>query len=183
MTPHEVALAAQHIETEMLEQQCGIQDQLCSAYGGINYIEMFQYPHASVSQITGAQLDLVGAGAAAGADLPGQVAQLVPGARDGHPRAGECRAGLPAAGRPAPDGATLARCAVRGDFAALGQAMTDNTEAQRRLHPALVSPDAAADDRDRPGARRAGLEGQRRRRRRRLADPAVRRPAPTSSAP
>ena len=51
LTPHEVALAAQYIETEMLGQQCGIQDQLCSAYGGINYIEMFQYPHASVSQI------------------------------------------------------------------------------------------------------------------------------------
>ena len=51
MTPHEVASAAQQIETEMLGQQCGIQDQLCSAYGGINYIEMFDYPHASVSQI------------------------------------------------------------------------------------------------------------------------------------
>ena len=51
MTPHEVAFAAQRIETEMLGQQCGIQDQLCSAYGGINYIEMFQYPHASVSPI------------------------------------------------------------------------------------------------------------------------------------
>ncbi len=52
LTPHEVAIAAQKIETEMLGQQCGIQDQLCSAYGGINYIEMFHYPHASVSQIT-----------------------------------------------------------------------------------------------------------------------------------
>ena len=51
MTPHEVALAAQRIETDMLGQQCGIQDQLCSAYGGINYIEMYQYPHASVSPI------------------------------------------------------------------------------------------------------------------------------------
>lgn len=28
-----------------------------------------------------------------------------------------------------------------GDFAALGRAMIDNTEAQRRLHEALVSPD------------------------------------------
>ena len=51
MTPYEVALTAQKIETEMLGQQCGIQDQLCSAFGGINYIEIFQYPHASVSQI------------------------------------------------------------------------------------------------------------------------------------
>ena len=52
MTPHEVALAAQAIETKMLHQQCGIQDQICSAFGGINYIEMFDYPYASVSQIT-----------------------------------------------------------------------------------------------------------------------------------
>jgi D-glycero-alpha-D-manno-heptose-7-phosphate kinase len=29
-----------------------------------------------------------------------------------------------------------------GDFVALGAAMTDNTEAQRRLHPALISSDA-----------------------------------------
>jgi D-glycero-alpha-D-manno-heptose-7-phosphate kinase len=29
-----------------------------------------------------------------------------------------------------------------GDFAALGQAMIDNHEAQRHLHPALISPEA-----------------------------------------
>ena len=51
MTSHEAAYAAQKIETEMLHLQCGIQDQLCAAYGGINYIDMFDYPYASVSQI------------------------------------------------------------------------------------------------------------------------------------
>jgi len=51
LTAHEVAYTAQAIETEMLHLQCGIQDQLCSAYGGINYIEMFDYPRATVSQI------------------------------------------------------------------------------------------------------------------------------------
>ncbi|HIP73417.1 MAG TPA: GHMP kinase, partial [Anaerolineae bacterium] len=51
LTPHEVAAVAQSVETDMLGQQCGIQDQLCSAYGGINYIEMFAYPHAAVSQL------------------------------------------------------------------------------------------------------------------------------------
>jgi D-glycero-alpha-D-manno-heptose-7-phosphate kinase len=40
MTPHEIAYAAHHVETERLKLQSGIQDQLCSAYGGINYIEM-----------------------------------------------------------------------------------------------------------------------------------------------
>jgi len=51
MTPHEVAYAAHRVETEMLKLQSGIQDQLCAAYGGINFIEMFTYPHATVSQI------------------------------------------------------------------------------------------------------------------------------------
>jgi len=50
-TAHQVALTAQRIETEMLHQQCGIQDQICSAYGGINFIEMYTYPHASVSPV------------------------------------------------------------------------------------------------------------------------------------
>ena len=50
-TPHEIALLAHRVETEKLGLQCGIQDQLCSAYGGICFIEMFQYPLASVSQI------------------------------------------------------------------------------------------------------------------------------------
>ncbi|MEC8932186.1 MAG: hypothetical protein VYB08_12240 [Candidatus Latescibacterota bacterium] len=44
-------LGATEDRTEKLGQQCGIQDQLCSAFGGINYIEMFRYPHAAVSQI------------------------------------------------------------------------------------------------------------------------------------
>src|SRR5690606_41162957 len=35
----------------MLHLQSGIQDQLCAAYGGVNFIEMFEYPHATVSQI------------------------------------------------------------------------------------------------------------------------------------
>src|SRR5260370_16494685 len=51
LTPHEVAGAAHSIETDVLGQQSGIQDQLASAYGGINYIEMFEYPHASVSPV------------------------------------------------------------------------------------------------------------------------------------
>ena len=38
LTPHEVAVAAQNIETELLKQQSGIQDQLASAYGRINIL-------------------------------------------------------------------------------------------------------------------------------------------------
>ena len=51
MTPHEVAQKAHEVETVYLKLQCGIQDQLCSAYGGICYIDMHRYPLAAVSQI------------------------------------------------------------------------------------------------------------------------------------
>jgi len=51
MSPAEVAQMAHRIETEILGWQCGIQDQLCSAFGGINYIQMTDYPHASVSPL------------------------------------------------------------------------------------------------------------------------------------
>ena len=40
-TPHELAMLAHRVETEKLGLQCGIQDQLASAYGGICFIEMF----------------------------------------------------------------------------------------------------------------------------------------------
>jgi D-glycero-alpha-D-manno-heptose-7-phosphate kinase len=142
MTPHEVALAAQRIETEILGQQCGIQDQLCSAYGGVNYIEMQNYPYASVSPIhlpnetwweLERRLALIYLG---NSHKSSQVHEMV-------------IRGLENAGPDCPQLEDLRQTAPRsrdalyaGDFAALGQAMNDNTEAQRRLHPALVSKDA-----------------------------------------
>jgi D-glycero-alpha-D-manno-heptose-7-phosphate kinase len=141
MTPHEVALAAQRIETEILHQQCGIQDQLCAAYGGINYIEMHRYPHASVSRILvpdsiwwelERRLALIYLGKS---HLSTEVHEMVIRAlKDAGPDCVELEDLRATAPR--------SRDAVyAGDFAALGRAMIDNTEAQRRLHPALVSPD------------------------------------------
>jgi D-glycero-alpha-D-manno-heptose-7-phosphate kinase len=142
MTPHEAALAAQRIETEMLGQQCGIQDQICSAYGGINYIEMHHYPYASVSQIylpnavwweLERRLVLIYLGRSHSSS---QVHEMV--IRD-----------LEKAGPGCPPLEDLRQTAPRSrnalyaaDFAALGQAMIDNTEAQRRLHPALIGDQA-----------------------------------------
>jgi D-glycero-alpha-D-manno-heptose-7-phosphate kinase len=51
LTAHEIASLAHHIETEKLGLQSGIQDQLCSCYGGISYIGMHRYPNASVSPV------------------------------------------------------------------------------------------------------------------------------------
>jgi D-glycero-alpha-D-manno-heptose-7-phosphate kinase len=142
MTPHEVALAAQKVETVMLGGQCGIQDQICSAYGNINYIEMFQYPYASVSPIVipngiwwelERRLALIYLG---NSHNSSQVHDMV-------------IRGLENAGPECKQIEDLRQTAPRsrdalyaGDFAALGQAMIDNTEGQRRLHSALVSADA-----------------------------------------
>ncbi len=142
LTPHEVAYVAQSVETEMLKQQCGIQDQLCAAYGGINYIEMFQYPYASVSQIwvpnatwweLERRLALIYLGKT---HHSSQVHErVIHHLEDAGPTAKQLEA-LRATAKPSRD------ALYEGDFAALGQAMRQNTEAQRNLHPDLVSPDA-----------------------------------------
>ena len=142
MTPHEVALTAQSIETDMLKQQCGIQDQLCSAYGGINYIEMFRYPHASVSQIQvpnsiwwelERRLVLVYLGKSHSSS---QVHEKV--IRELENAGPDCRKK-----EDLRQTAGKSRDAVyAGDFAALGRAMIENTEAQGRLHADLLSRDA-----------------------------------------
>jgi len=140
LTPHEVALAAQRIETELLGQQCGIQDQLCAAYGGINYIEMHHYPHASVSPIVVPN--------ATWWELERRLALTYLGKSHQSTAVHEMVIrGLEDAGPNCPQIEDLRRTAPRsrdalyaGDFAALGAAMIDNTEAQRRLHPDLISP-------------------------------------------
>ena len=50
-TLQDVAALAHAVETTHLGLQCGIQDQLASAYGGINYLQMSTYPHARVSPV------------------------------------------------------------------------------------------------------------------------------------
>ena len=142
LTPHEVALTAQSIETDMLNQQCGIQDQISSAYGGINYIDMFDYPHASVSQIHVSnaiwwelerRLVLIYLGKShASSDIHEKVIRELEGAGPDSPKLNDLRETAP-----------ISRDAVyAGDFEMLGKAMIQNTEAQGRLNDALISPDA-----------------------------------------
>jgi len=137
-----VAYAAHSIETNMLKQQSGIQDQLCSAYGGINFIEMFQYPHSTISQIVvpnsiwwelERRLVLVYLGKS---HVSSQVHEKV-------------IHGLENAGPDCPQLDALRQTAYKskdaiynGDFQLLGKAMIENTEAQSCLHPDLVNPDA-----------------------------------------
>ncbi len=142
LTPHEVAYTAHAIETEMLHLQCGIQDQLCSAYGGINYIEMFKYPYATVSQINVTnsiwwelerRLVLIYLGKShKSSPIHEKVIRELENLGPDCMQLNDLRTT-----------AERSRDAVyAGDFKSLGQAMVDNTEAQARLHTGLISDDA-----------------------------------------
>lgn len=142
LTPHEVAYMAQAVEADLLGQQSGIQDQLCSAYGGINYIDMFKYPHASVSQLfvpntiwweLERRLVLVFLGKAhSSSDVHVNVIHELENAGPTAKQIDDLR-----------QTAGPSRDAVyAGDFEALGRAMIANTEAQGRLSAALISHDA-----------------------------------------
>ncbi len=142
MTPHEVAAAAHKVETDLLKQQSGIQDQLASAYGGINFIEMYDYPHATVSQLyvpnsiwweLERRLVLIFLGKSHSSSTVHEkvIAEL----EDAGP---DCQKLVPLRKTP-----SMARDAVyAGDFKALGDSMRMNTDAQAELNPALVSADA-----------------------------------------
>lgn len=140
LTPHEVAAAAHRIETELLKQECGIQDQLASAYGGICFIDMVQFPHASVSRIEiplalkwelESRLLLLYTGAAhSSSDVHRKVIREL---EDAGP---ECPKLVPLR-----EAAVRARDALyAGDLRALGQAMIANTEAQAVLNASLIGP-------------------------------------------
>lgn len=144
MTPHEVAAMAHRVETEKLGLQCGIQDQLCSAYGGACFIEMHQYPHASVSQIQVSnsvwwelerRLALVFLGKShSSSEVHGRVIA-------GFEKENADKSAL----EPLRAAAHAGKNALfAGDFGAFAEAMALNTAAQKALHPALVSADAEA---------------------------------------
>lgn len=141
-SPYELADAAHHIETKMLKQQSGIQDQLASAFGGINLIEMTCYPQAtvtpilladSVKQALDQRLLLIYLGKPHKSSdvhekVIGELEDLGPTARQ-----------LVCLRKTA---VSATHALKNGDFAAFGQSMIANNEAQRDLNPALISPQA-----------------------------------------
>ncbi|MCU1460277.1 MAG: kinase [Acidimicrobiales bacterium] len=135
-SPRDLAYAAHRLEVDILGVQSGIQDQLCSAFGGINYLEIEPYPEATVHALPpweelGSRLTLVFLGQAHDSSgVHRQVIEMVGG------RGPEVFSGLRDAAIAARD-AVLAR-----DVDAFGQAMIANTEAQDFLHPELVGVDA-----------------------------------------
>jgi D-glycero-alpha-D-manno-heptose-7-phosphate kinase len=140
---YEIAVTAHRIEVERLGIQSGVQDQFCAAFGGINYIEIHSYPHASVRQLhlpedMWAQLDhrlvLVYLGRA---HVSSYVHDQVITALAAH--RGTIEHSLEALRRAAEEAKDAV---IAADLGGLGRAMSANTEVQRRLHPDLVSKSA-----------------------------------------
>ncbi len=138
LNPYKVAVAAHKVETEFLHRQCGIQDQLAAAFGGINFIEIDGYPQATVHPVNlpkaielelEARLALIYVGLSHSSSHIHEM--VVRELRDSGPSSAklECLRGTAAKSRDA---------TYSGDFVALGQAMIENTEAQRNLYPELV---------------------------------------------
>ncbi len=138
LTPHEIALLAHSIETEKLGMQSGIQDQLASAYGGVSFMNMYDFPHASVSSLQVPnrtwwelehRLAVVYIGTPhSSSEVHGKViAELGDDARS-DTRLERLR-----------QMATQGKEALyAGDFNQLGWCMNENTQAQRELHPDLI---------------------------------------------
>lgn len=144
LSPQQAAAAAHFVETGLLHRQCGIQDQLCSAYGGINWIEMHAYPQARVERLSPSP--------AFTRELEQQLTLVYLGrSHDSSSVHERVIAELENAGPDCPQlealrqTARLARRAVEAEsLPALGQAMILNTEAQARLNPHLVGSEARA---------------------------------------
>ncbi len=143
MTQHEVAAKAHSIETDFLHQQSGIQDQLCSVYGGISYIDMQEYPYSSVSPVyvpndiwweLESRLVLVFLGKPhSSTAVHESVIKELTSVGDAGGAKLEALRTQARAGRDA---------LYDGNFVAFGAAMIANTEAQANLHSDLVSPNA-----------------------------------------
>jgi D-glycero-alpha-D-manno-heptose-7-phosphate kinase len=135
LSRRDVAYAAHALEVDALGRESGIQDQVSAAYGGINYLEIEQYPEAIVKRMPpwedlGHRLTLVYLGR--GHDSSAVHRQVIAGVQRCGPALSRLR-----------DAAVAARdAALARDLGAFGQAMIANTEAQRSLHPSLIGGDA-----------------------------------------
>lgn len=139
MTAGEAAARAHEVETKYLKLQCGIQDQIASAYGGICYIEMTRYPDARVSQVSlpnatwwelEQRLSLIFLGQThKSSEVHHKVIQELEGAGP------EC-AKISRLRQPPVDGKNAL---LSGDFNAFGEAMRRNTDLQIELNASLVS--------------------------------------------
>lgn len=138
--PHEVAREAQRLETEELNLECGVQDQLCSAYGGVSFMEV-EYPKARVfpiplSAATRLELEdrfvLVYTGKS---HFSSGMHQKVISEAENHRGDFDALAGAAVAGKEA---------LLAGDLDGFARAMNANWAAQKNLHPDITTAEIEA---------------------------------------
>lgn len=139
LEPMALAMAAHHVEMDILGWQCGVQDQIAAAFGGINFIAIGPFPTARVEPLNlpaellrqlETRLLLVYLGSShQSSDIHRIVIAELEAEGEHSPRlevlrscAGEARAAL-----------------LAGDLEAFGRSLAANTDAQLELHPALLS--------------------------------------------
>jgi D-glycero-alpha-D-manno-heptose-7-phosphate kinase len=142
LLPYEVARESQCLETEELGLECGVQDQLCSAYGGVNFMEV-TYPHARVMPLS---LDT-----ATVCELEDRFVVVYTGRSHFSSAMHEKVIAEYEAGHNRASFEKLAECAVRGkeallsgDLDAFGEAMNENWDAQKSLHPDITTTEIEA---------------------------------------
>ncbi|MHA1271091.1 MAG: GHMP family kinase ATP-binding protein [Candidatus Helarchaeota archaeon] len=142
MSLEEIAYTAHFIETEILKHQSGIQDQICSAFGGLNHINMYKYPRANISRIEipdsiwwelERRLVLIYLGKShSSSKVHEKVIQELENSGPQNKKLEDLRIT-----------AKKAITAIKtGNLDRFGAIMIENTEAQGRLHPDIISKDA-----------------------------------------
>lgn len=137
---HEAAREAQRIEVEDLKLECGVQDQLASAYGGVSFMEV-DYPNASVFPVR-LSPDFQ-------CELEDRLVLVYTG--KSHFSSGMHQKVISEAEQHRGDFETLAQAAhdgkdalLREDLDGFGAAMNANWEAQKRLHRDITTPEIEA---------------------------------------
>jgi D-glycero-alpha-D-manno-heptose-7-phosphate kinase len=142
LLPYEVARESQALEVEELGLECGVQDQLASAYGGVNFMEV-TYPEARVLPLP------LNPGTVC--ELEDRFVLVYTGRSHFSSAMHEKVIAEYHAGHNVRSFERLAECAVAGkeallankldDFAA---AMNANWDAQKSLHPDITTPEIEA---------------------------------------
>jgi len=154
--PYEIARESQALEVEELGLECGVQDQLCSAYGGVNYMQV-NYPEARVFPVPLSRATLC--------ELEDRFVLVYTGRSHFSSAMHEKVIAAYEAGEPPVRAAfaQLAQCAehgkdalLAGDLGAFGEAMDANWAAQKALHPDITTTEIEALH---ERARAAGCQG------------------------
>jgi D-glycero-alpha-D-manno-heptose-7-phosphate kinase len=140
LLPHEVARESQLLEVEELKLEAGVQDQLASAYGGVNFMEV-EYPNARVFPLplepsVRCELEdrfvLVYTGKS---HFSSGMHQKVIAEADAHRADFDALAAAAIQGKEA---------LLAGDLDAFAEAMNANWAAQKALHPEITTPEIEA---------------------------------------